>query len=384
MAPLLPSLNRPLHPAVHRELVDLLHTALPQVFAISITASTAAIVLAVQSGDPAYAIIGALLVAAAAFRVVGLRRFPHDAVLSPAEVLKWERLYGGGAAAFGLALGLLSWRTLDIGDQPAAWITFGLSMSFCVGMVSRAAVRPWIVLVTAALLLAPTVIGGFSRPELAYKLGAAMLLFFWMTLREASRHLSTAFIERIEAKLELAHRANHDALTGLPNRAAFTEALAGEAQVEGGAFAIVAIDLDGFKPVNDRLGHHVGDALLRQVAQRLRSCAGSRALAARIGGDEFMLLLRFPDGRADAEPALRLARKAVKSLGKPFDLDGPIRIGASAGILLATAQDAAGDADGLLASVDEALYVAKRNGGGRWHLAGTPDPDLEAGKTIAA
>lgn len=374
MAPLIPSPHRSLHPAVHRELVELLHTALPQVAAISAMALIGTGALALASGDIGYGLIAAAVLVTAAIRLVGLRLYPRSHALAPRDVLKWKRIYGAGCAAFGLALGMLSFRALTLGDEPAAWIAFGLAMSFCVGMVSRAAVRPWVVLVTGALLLTPIIVAAAMRPEMPYKLGAAMLVFFWVTLREASRHLSSAFVDRLEAKRALTHQAHHDLLTGLPNRAAFMTELQALARSPDGAFSIVAIDLDGFKPINDRLGHHAGDALLQLVAQRLRACAGSRALPARFGGDEFMLLLRLPGGASDADAAQRLGRKAVASLSRPFLLDGrAVRIGASAGILLSSGLGPEGDVEELLARVDAALYAAKRAGGGRWHQADGQD-----------
>jgi diguanylate cyclase (GGDEF)-like protein len=252
-------------------------------------------------------------------------------------------------------------------------------MSFCVGMVSRAAVRPWVVLLTAALLLAPTAVGGFLRPEMSYKVGAGMLFLFWITLREASRHLSTAFIERIESKHALTRQASHDFLTGLPNRVAFLSAL----QDVTGSMAIVAIDLDGFKPVNDRHGHHIGDDLLRQVATRLRDCIGTRGIASRFGGDEFMLLKQVDSGQAGRDAALALAREAVMSLSLPFQVvDFPVCIGASAGILVteqAVARSANSTAE-MLQQVDRALYAAKRAGGGCWIWSETElDESAKAG-----
>ena len=374
MAPLIPSPYRSLHPVVHRELVDLLHTAQPQVAAIATMALTGAAALALSRGDAGYGLVTLAILVTAIIRLTALRRYPRSRPLLPQEVLRWERIYGTGCAAFGLALGMLSHRALTLGDERGAWVAFGLAMSFCVGMVSRAAVRPWVVLLTAALLLTPIILAGTLRPEMPYKLGAAMLVFFWVTLREASRHLSTSFVDRLEAKRALAHQANHDLLTGLPNRAAFMTELQALSRAPGGAFAIIAIDLDGFKPINDQLGHHAGDALLQLVAQRLRACAGSRALATRFGGDEFMLLLRLPGSPSDVETAQRLGRKAVASLSRPFMLDGrPIRIGASAGILVSCEQEPQGDVEDLLARADGALYAAKRAGGGRWHQA-SPQP----------
>lgn len=371
-----------LHARVRSELVDLLYTALPQVAAISATAVVGGATLAWLSGDALYIAITAALIATAALRLIGLARYPRTGTLSTEEVWRWELGYGLGAGAFSVALGSLSFRALTLDDDPGAWISFGLAMSYCVGMVSRAAIRPWIVMLAAGLLLAPIVAGGLMRPEPAYKLGAVMLVLFWLTLREASRHLSRAFVERIEAKLALAHRANHDPLTGLPNRAAFMHALQGVSASGRRAFAVVAIDLDGFKPVNDRLGHHAGDALLRKVAHRLSRCVTAPALAARMGGDEFMLLLPFEGPQPDAGLAESLARDAVQAMAKSFVLGAEtVSIGASAGIALAAAQPGPRDLPSLLERVDAALYVAKDAGGGRWQWAA--EPPRQQGATSA-
>jgi diguanylate cyclase (GGDEF)-like protein len=354
------------NPGIRRELVELLYTSFPQVLAISTTSVTGAVALAVLTGDPAYAVIAVLILITAAARLYSLRLYPsRAATFSDEDVVRWERIYGAGAAVFGTALGMLSFHALELGDASGAWLSFGLSMSYCVGMVSRAAVRPWIVLLTAALLLTPTTIAGLLRPEMAYKIGAGMLFLFWITLREASRHLSTAFIERLEAKHALARQASHDFLTGLPNRAAFLSAL----RSAQNSLAIIAIDLDGFKPVNDRHGHHAGDDLLRQVAARLTACVASHGIAARFGGDEFMLLKNVETGQAGRDAAQTLAREAVMALSMPYIVsDVPVLIGASAGILVTEhpLSASATAASQLLEQVDRALYAAKRAGGGRW------------------
>ncbi|ABD07225.1 diguanylate cyclase [Rhodopseudomonas palustris HaA2] len=358
-------LSRFLHPdpRIRRELVDLLYTSLPQVMAISVTSVIGAVALALIDGDPGYAVIAVLILIAASARIASLLRYKSRAgQLSDADVVRWERIYGAGACAFSLALGALSYRTLHLGDAPGAWLAFGLSMSFCVGMVSRAAIRPWVILTAAATLLLPTVVAGLMRPELTYNVGAVMLVFFWLTLREASKHLSAAFVERLEARHRLALQATHDFLTGLPNRAAFLQSLA---SIGGGHFAIIAIDLDGFKPINDRHGHHAGDDLLRQVAERLTACAGADGIAARFGGDEFMLLAPVAAGEDGRAEALALARRAIVDLSMPYRLsDLPVCIGASAGILVSDGGVADGATSQLLQRVDRALYAAKRGGGG--------------------
>jgi diguanylate cyclase (GGDEF)-like protein len=360
-------------PAIRRELVDLLYTSLPQVMAINVTAIIGAATLAEINRDPGYIAIACAILINAIGRVVSLLRYKARAGrLSDRDVIRWEHIYGMGAAAFGLALGSLSFRAFQLEDAPGVWIAFGLSMSYCVGMVSRAAIRPWIVLTASAVLLAPTLVAGMSQPELGYRLGAAMLVLFWFTIREASRHLSTAFIERLEAKHALARQANHDFLTGLPNRASFLNALGARTD----SVVLVAIDLDGFKPVNDRHGHHAGDDLLRQVASRLSACAGPDGMAARFGGDEFMLLKPVTHGKDGHDAAIELARDAVRALSMPFLLsDVAVVIGASAGLLVTTEPLSDAALPQLLRQVDGALYAAKRAGGGRCIWA---EPELAA------
>ncbi len=155
------------------------------------------------------------------------------------------------------------------------------------------------------------------------------------------------------------HRAHHDSLTGLCNRAQFEEQLTRQledATRSGVRGALLAIDLDGFKAVNDGHGHGIGDQVLRAVASRLRATVRMSDLAARLGGDEFLVLL--PD--IDAESALRLADRIVEELSQPYGDDLP-PVTASVGIATFPADDAAG-ASGLLEQADRALYAAKRAG----------------------
>lgn len=357
-----------LHPAVYRELVDLLYTALPQVTAIAGAATMAACALAVGRSDLDYALVAGLLAATGGLRLSWLMRYPRSQPLSQAQLQRWERLYALGSTLFCGALGVLSFLALSKGDQPGAWVGLGLSLSNCIGMISRAAVRPWIVALSSGVLVMPTIIGALLRPELPYQIGAVLLALFWLTLREASRHLSRDFIQRIEAERELAHHASHDTVTGLPNRFAFMKRLNAAAQSPGTAFAVLAIDLDGFKPVNDRLGHPVGDEVLKQIGARLMRAVGPRGIAARTGGDEFMLLLLFDGPEPDAASAEALAQRVIIQLHNPVTLDVPVSIGASVGIASGRAQSSRDELRQLLVAVDKALYDAKRAGGGvfRW------------------
>jgi diguanylate cyclase (GGDEF)-like protein/PAS domain S-box-containing protein len=176
--------------------------------------------------------------------------------------------------------------------------------------------------------------------------------------------------ERRRAEEQLAHLASHDALTGLPNRVRFRERLEAalaRCAAGGRAVALLCVDLDHFKAVNDTLGHAAGDALLCQVAARLRGCVREGDLVARLGGDEFAVLQEEVRRPADAAA---LARRIVRTLSMPYDLEGrPALVGASVGIALALAAPAAGrQAEDLLREADVALYRAKAEGRGRCRL----------------
>jgi diguanylate cyclase (GGDEF)-like protein len=158
---------------------------------------------------------------------------------------------------------------------------------------------------------------------------------------------------------QLAHAATHDPLTGLANRAALdsraTRSDAGE--------TLLFLDLDGFKEVNDRLGHAAGDAVLRAVAERLLGCLREEDLAARFGGDEFAVLLGGPP---DPLLAGQVAGRVVRVLAEPFSVPGA-RVTVSASVGVAVPEDGLDHAT-LLRHADRALYAAKGAGKGCWRL----------------
>ncbi len=169
----------------------------------------------------------------------------------------------------------------------------------------------------------------------------------------------------------IAYLARHDSLTELPNRVQFQDVLA-EACAEPGCFALLCLDLDGFKTVNDTLGHGMGDALLIAVAGRLRTCLRDGDVVARLGGDEFAVL-QFA---SDAGQAAALAQRLITRIGEPFQLGGfPTSIGLSVGIAMASGTER--DPELLLKGADLALYHSKAEGRGTWHF-------FEAGMALRA
>ncbi|MBA3424757.1 MAG: sensor domain-containing diguanylate cyclase, partial [Rubrobacter sp.] len=166
---------------------------------------------------------------------------------------------------------------------------------------------------------------------------------------------------------QLEHLAFHDPLTDLPNRTLFMDRLRHaltRTDRRGKAVAVLFVDLDGFKRVNDSLGHYAGDRLLIAIANKLRACVRPEDTVARLSGDEFAMLLEDVTGAKDAT---LVAERLVDQLRTPFALEGrEVYAGASVGISLGTsAEDRPGD---LLRNADLALYEAKRRGKGRYEM----------------
>ena len=176
-----------------------------------------------------------------------------------------------------------------------------------------------------------------------------------------------------EAEARVAYMAYHDALTGLPNRLLFEEtldlALSRAARAHLGV-AVLFLDLDNFKLVNDSLGHHAGDELLVRLAERLKTCTRDTDLVARPGGDEFLMLLADLDPEDASAAAERVAVRVHEVLSDPFDLQG-IEFHARASIGISLYPRDAEDASALMKNADVAMYRAKRlEPGGHAFFAG--------------
>jgi diguanylate cyclase (GGDEF)-like protein len=164
---------------------------------------------------------------------------------------------------------------------------------------------------------------------------------------------------------EIWHQANFDRLTGLPNRSLISdrlESMVHHARRHQCEVVVLFIDLDRFKPVNDRFGHDVGDLLLQQVAQRLQRLFRDEDTVARLGGDEFVVAMPSGAGQAAIEPT---AAKVVEALSQPFEVDGHVlRIACSVGV--ARFPNDGDTAERLLIAADHAMYRAKNAGRARW------------------
>ncbi len=190
--------------------------------------------------------------------------------------------------------------------------------------------------------------------------------------------------ERRRTEARISYMAHHDALTDLPNRVSFHEHLEdalGQHASGSASVAILCLDLDQFKQVNDTLGHPAGDVLLKAVAGRLQACVREKDLVVRLGGDEFAIL---QIGAKQPISAETLAERAVEELGRPYDIGGHrVVVGTSIGIAIADANLNA--VDMLIKSADIALYCAKAEGRGRFRVfESVMDTKMQARRAIEA
>ncbi|KTT70667.1 GGDEF domain-containing protein [Sphingomonas endophytica] len=251
---------------------------------------------------------------------------------------------------------------LVIRPDPGCYLAaMAVLFGYCCGLIGRLSIRPWIAAMALLIAMLPVAVASALIPGAPHRMTAVILALFFLNGLENVRHVHGAAVRQLAMRLDLARLARNDPLTGLLNRLGLREAFdrrgAGRTPV-----AIHCLDLDGFKSVNDRHGHAAGDAVLIEVAERLRAAAGAGATIARLGGDEFVIVCRDIAGE---DAARALANRMLQALRVPFAAgDAVVRLGASVGYVVG-----AGELDDLLQMADDASYRAKRAGGG---MVGVP------------
>lgn len=218
-----------------------------------------------------------------------------------------------------------------------------------------------------------------SREPLLYVVVVQAPMYL-LAMSAAAFKLNKMLVATMLAERENDRRARHDALTGLTNRSGLSDAVATcltPARLRGDALALLFLDLDGFKTVNDTYGHATGDMLLKMVADRLTHRLRPGDVAARVGGDEFVVLA---EGQTQ-ERAGALAAELIAAVARPYDFGDGIsaNIGVSVGIAMAPEHGAS--VEDLMAVADAALYEAKSNGKSCWCM-GTVLSNLEALKRL--
>jgi diguanylate cyclase (GGDEF)-like protein len=182
-------------------------------------------------------------------------------------------------------------------------------------------------------------------------------------------HLQRSLTELRDRQQELRRQALYDPLTGLANRILFAERVGATLEDGVGSVAVLFVDLDDFKAINDTFGHQAGDHVLGAVAARIRSCLRPADLAARLGGDEFAVLLDAGPAATAAGAASRVADRIQDLLRLPLILPSGVEVSVAASIGVATAQARTATVEQLVADADAAMYRAKASGKGHWEPA---------------
>lgn len=273
-----------------------------------------------------------------------------------------ERMFAVPYFAFAVVFGAFGARAFQVASAESLMLVVGLLFGYAAGVAAGIFLRPWIALpsIVLAVLPAGTVALSMSDPTY-FAAGILLLTFLAGGIQSMMRNYRISTAE-ITAHRTFATLARADALTGLENRLSLREAFDGPLAGVGrdGILAVHCLDLDRFKTVNDTYGHPVGDALLRAVSDRLRRVLRAGDVAARVGGDEFVLLQVGARHKGEAD---LLARRIVRAIAEPYSILGhQLSIGVSVGYALRPKHGR--DLEQLIACADEALIRVKRKGGG--------------------
>jgi diguanylate cyclase (GGDEF)-like protein len=286
----------------------------------------------------------------------------------PIETIRrWEVRYARVVIPYAILLGLFSLHLVVTSGEAVRLLVAIETYGFCAGMVSRGFVRPQLCALMVLIVAFPTAAGFFivaanvhGLHAITFAIVGALIAVYALTSLETVRHLYGAMLTQLATKRELAAFARIDPLTGLANRLAMREKLVSEKHRDGHRlFAILSLDLDGFKAVNDEFGHPAGDRLLREIGRRLMEAMDEGDMAVRMGGDEFCVVQTSIEQDIDAEA---MGNRLIKALNEPFFDNGTLlQVGSSIGVALE--DGSVDDIDLLLERADSALYRAKRYGG---------------------
>ncbi len=276
-----------------------------------------------------------------------------------AEARRWLQWYGTSTLLHCLCICIATIYNFRSHNELASSLCTIGTFSQCAGLTARAGMRPWFKNTCCFTLLAALAFSIVSTQVVLATTCGVMIAFFAYAQSAAINNQFDIVVEQLRSRRKLRELAEQDTLTGLANRRHFQTELLTACSQPNHPFAILYIDLDKFKAVNDTFGHPTGDQLLNLVASRLRKAVRGSDLVARLGGDEFAILQRAVVSRQDA---MALASRVVADLSAAFNIGGnPIQIGASVGIRLSSEVDR--DPSLLLAHADIALYRAKQAGG---------------------
>lgn len=349
--------------AVYIEFVRLLYTARWPIVVVGSAMLITGLAVAWQTGDAAMVAISVLGMAVTLGRLGLCFAFDRAVAKRPLDVptaKRWERRLAVGVISTGVCVGAFAVRCFLLPDLAAHMIAGGLVFGYCAGTTTRFSIRPWIVQTSLVVSVTPAIAAALWNFDLLHTAQALLFVIFALGGLELIDYIHATTAEQLTLRAEATRLARADALTNLPNRRHLVEhfnELAKRLARHGEGFAVISLDLDFFKEANDRFGHAAGDEILRIVAGRMTELLHDEDLAARIGGDEFVVVQANVSDEAEADD---LGRRIVAALSEPYAIAGEaVMLGASFGSALAPTDGVT--LDELLRKADEALYAVKRN-----------------------
>ncbi len=349
---------------LHLALVRSLYKPFGQIFFSTVMSTCVCAYAHWRTHDDTYAVL------ALVFLVVGTLRFATLVAFRAAggvdanstSLDAWEKLAMTGAFLFasivGGAAGYASWTGAD---PTSEFLIVASALSYAAGIPGRNVARREIVMGQALLTCTPMFAGLAARDDFPHWVMATIVGLSGVLALSLASGLARTAIDRHRAEKGLRRMAEYDGLTDLRNRNGFMGALASAiaAHDQGGRLALVAIDLDRFKEVNDTHGHAAGDRVLVEVARRVEAATRAVDVAARIAGDEFHVIL----ADVDQEEADAIAKRVLEALSRPHYLDAvTVPGGASVGTAMVERGD---DVNALMVRADLTLYKSKHSGRGR-------------------
>jgi diguanylate cyclase len=328
-------------------------------------------------------LLGMLVVAgalASILRLAILRKSGREASVADLTIdrARWlQRRFSRAYFGFAMILGMFGFRALELPLPKIHVLTICMLVGYAAGVAANTGLRPRLAIPSMLAAVVPGLTAALSQADALYWATCLLASGFLVGGVDSIRSRHARAVRNISRRLAFSTLARQDGLTALPNRLALREwfDLRVTASDHPGIAAVHYLDLDGFKPVNDRYGHAVGDALLIAVSKRIARAIRATDTAARLGGDEFAIL---QCDIADAGEAEQMARRLAEAIAVPYRMDEhTITISTSIGYIVA--EHGAEDLECLLTLADEALYASKRSGRNvtRWE-PGSDDPHLAA------
>lgn len=352
---ILPTVPDAVHGAFHQAQLDRVLRHVPMIYAVASLNIVLIILVCREENLPfsTYGWMGGLLVLSVVRMVLWVMRArSSEPVKDPERLIMTMSLL-----AIAMMVALSTWTTWSFAtDLFGHGVLIPVSLCFGATCVAHclAPIRTAAVGVLAGGILPVAVTMALADRFESQMLGMSMLTIAVLMIRFVSEH-QDQLVTALTLEQQIREQANTDALTGLANRRAIMAALETEENA-GRPFGLALLDLDGFKAINDAMGHHAGDILLQEVGNRLTSAALPGDVVGRLGGDEFVVMF---SGAATREDASGRATVLLSALCTPMDIDGEqVAVGASLGFAVAGA-DGRRAAD-LLLTADRALYAAKR------------------------